>query len=183
MIAQTQLWGFPSQFLLYFQEVYPYYSLPFCKPDHGILTEKRPSGIGEILEGYELRNSGFKMHFSRRLIVSSKKLLSNWSFSPYRKRCPGRRVWCGAWWEHCSCLWIRHRSPGNYFVIVICSEAWCLCLQYWYELVLDDLPMWGMVGETLRDEVHGKMEKVSFFNFEETIVIFFLQAYFYTSKP
>lgn len=32
--------------------------------------------------------------------------------------------------------------------------------QYWYELFLDDLPMWGMVGEVLRDETHGKMEKV-----------------------
>jgi transmembrane 9 superfamily protein 3 len=31
--------------------------------------------------------------------------------------------------------------------------------QYWYELFLDDLPMWGMVGEVLRDETHGKMEK------------------------
>lgn len=32
--------------------------------------------------------------------------------------------------------------------------------QYWYELVLDDLPMWGMVGEVLRDDAHGRMEKV-----------------------
>jgi len=46
-----------------FKEAYPYYSLPFCKPEHGIQTLKRPSGFGEILEGNELRNSGFKMHF------------------------------------------------------------------------------------------------------------------------
>lgn len=45
------------------QETYPYYSLPFCKPEHGIETKKRPSGIGEVLEGNELRNSGFKLHF------------------------------------------------------------------------------------------------------------------------
>ena len=32
--------------------------------------------------------------------------------------------------------------------------------QYWYELFLDDLPMWGMVGEILRDDAHGQMEKV-----------------------
>ena len=32
--------------------------------------------------------------------------------------------------------------------------------QYWYELVMDDLPMWGMVGEVLRDDTHGRMEKV-----------------------
>ena len=30
----------------------------------GIETKKRPSGIGEILEGNELRNSGFKLHFA-----------------------------------------------------------------------------------------------------------------------
>jgi len=34
-------------------------------------------------------------------------------------------------------------------------------MQYWYELFLDDLPMWGMVGETLRDDTHERMEKVS----------------------
>ena len=32
--------------------------------------------------------------------------------------------------------------------------------QYWYELFLDDLPMWGMVGEALRDST-GVMENVS----------------------
>jgi hypothetical protein len=36
-----------------------------------------------------------------------------------------------------------------------------LGLQYWYELYLDDLPMWGMVGEILRDEATGQMVHVS----------------------
>ena len=45
------------------QETYPYYHLPYCKPDHGIDTSKRATGIGEMLEGNELRNSGFKLHF------------------------------------------------------------------------------------------------------------------------
>jgi transmembrane 9 superfamily protein 3 len=31
--------------------------------------------------------------------------------------------------------------------------------QYWYELFLDDLPMWGMVGEVLRDAKAGSMER------------------------
>ena len=47
------------------QETYPYYQLPYCKPSHGIETHKRPSGIGEILEGNELTNSGFKVHFKQ----------------------------------------------------------------------------------------------------------------------
>lgn len=34
-------------------------------------------------------------------------------------------------------------------------------IQYWYELYLDDLPMWGMVGEILRDEASGQMVHVS----------------------
>jgi hypothetical protein len=38
--------------------------LPYCKPELGIETKRRPSGIGEILEGHELRNSGFKLHFA-----------------------------------------------------------------------------------------------------------------------
>jgi transmembrane 9 superfamily member 3 len=48
------------------QETYPYYALPYCKPEHGIETHKKTSGIGEVLEGNELRNSGFKMHFGRK---------------------------------------------------------------------------------------------------------------------
>lgn len=31
--------------------------------------------------------------------------------------------------------------------------------QYWYELFIDDLPMWGMVGEILRDNTHNTMEQ------------------------
>ena len=33
------------------------------KPEHGIDTTKRSAGIGEILEGNVLHNSGLKLHF------------------------------------------------------------------------------------------------------------------------
>ena len=46
------------------QETYPYYQLPYCKPQHGIEIKKKASGIGEILEGNELRNSGVKMEYA-----------------------------------------------------------------------------------------------------------------------
>lgn len=36
--------------------------------------------------------------------------------------------------------------------------------QYWYELFLDDLPMWGMVGEVMRHDTNGGMERVSMFS-------------------
>jgi len=104
------------------QETYPYYQLPFCKPKMGIETRKRPSGIGEILEGNELRNSGFKLHFAYdvdREDVCNQELT---------------------------------KEDVKQFELAVDQ-------QYWYELYLDDLPMWGMVGETLRDDTTGKMAK------------------------
>jgi len=104
------------------QETYPYYQLPFCKPEHGIETHKRPSGIGEILEGNELVNSGLKLHFPTSI---------------------GREDVCD--------LKLTKSTAAEFELAVD--------RQYWYELFLDDLPMWGMVGEVLRDEAHGRMEK------------------------
>lgn len=46
------------------QESYPYYRLPFCVPELVEGTKKkRPSGLGEILAGNELRNSGMDIKF------------------------------------------------------------------------------------------------------------------------
>lgn len=104
------------------QETYPYYQLPFCKPSHGIETHKRPSGIGEALEGNELRNSGLKLHFAKNI--------------------PREDV----------CDMKLDKSMVAEFELAVDR-------QYWYELFLDDLPMWGMVGEVLHDETHGKLEK------------------------
>ena len=46
------------------QETYPYYQLPYCKPAHGIDVTRRVAGIGEVLEGNALHNSGLKLHFA-----------------------------------------------------------------------------------------------------------------------
>eukprot|EP01038_Epipyxis_sp_PR26KG_P006465 gene6465-8894_t len=104
------------------QETYPYYQLPFCKPEHGIETKKRVSGIGEILEGNELRNSGLKLHFAKNIDRED------------------------------VCDMVLTKSSVAEFELAVDS-------QYWYELFMDDLPMWGMVGEVLRDDAHGRMEK------------------------
>lgn len=46
------------------QESYSYYTLPFCAgSDVEGVKEKRPSGLGEILAGNELRNSGTGIRF------------------------------------------------------------------------------------------------------------------------
>lgn len=104
------------------QETYPYYQLPYCKPSHGIETHKRPSGIGEILEGNELTNSGFKVHFKQNV---DREDVCDLTLTP---------------------------DSADHFEMAVDN-------QYWFELFLDDLPMWGMVGETLRDDKHGRMEK------------------------
>ena len=65
------------------QETYPYYDLPFCKPEHGIGTRKKPSGIGEILEGNELRNSGLKLHFASTHILHFYDSFKTMFFSKY----------------------------------------------------------------------------------------------------
>lgn len=50
------------------QESYPYYRLPFCAPDVKGIKKKRPSGLGEILAGNELRNSGVDIRFKRECV-------------------------------------------------------------------------------------------------------------------
>jgi transmembrane 9 superfamily protein 3 len=96
-------------------EIYAYYDLPYCHPEHGIERHKRPAGLGEILEGYELRNSGVKMHFATNVdneVVCEMKLT---------------------------------QENVAHFMKAVDQ-------QYWYELVVDDLPMWGMVGEHIGEK-------------------------------
>eukprot|EP01033_Poteriospumella_lacustris_P007248 gene7249-5215_t len=104
------------------QETYPYYSLPYCTPEHGIKTSHKALGIGEVLEGNHLQNSGFKLHFKQNVNRED------------------------------VCDLVLDADKVSAFEMAVDR-------QYWYELFLDDLPMWGMVGEVLRDETHGKMEK------------------------
>lgn len=126
------------------QETYPYYSLPYCTPEHGIKTSHKSLGIGEVLEGNHLQNSGFKLHFKRKLKYY---------------------VWIGYSFIFTNqSLFIENvdREDVCDFSLDADSVAafeTAVDRQYWYELFLDDLPMWGMVGEVLRDETHGKMEK------------------------
>ena len=42
-----------------------YYRLPFCHPDLGLEAKKRTLTIGETLEGHDLTNSGYEIHFAR----------------------------------------------------------------------------------------------------------------------
>ncbi|CAM9735509.1 unnamed protein product, partial [Ectocarpus fasciculatus] len=69
------------------QESYPYYRLPFCVPELVEGTkQKRPSGLGELLAGNELRNSGMDVKFKAPLPKTAlcTKLLDKTSAAQFR---------------------------------------------------------------------------------------------------
>lgn len=49
------------------QETYLFYSLPYCSPEEQI--ESGLEGLGEALQGYELRKSPIKVYFKSNLFI------------------------------------------------------------------------------------------------------------------
>jgi len=48
------------------QETYPYFALPFCKPQFSLAGKlKNTAGLGEVLDGHELRDSGIQITFRK----------------------------------------------------------------------------------------------------------------------
>eukprot|EP00639_Heterosigma_akashiwo_P013900 CAMPEP_0206363132 /NCGR_PEP_ID=MMETSP0294-20121207/1405_1 /ASSEMBLY_ACC=CAM_ASM_000327 /TAXON_ID=39354 /ORGANISM="Heterosigma akashiwo, Strain CCMP2393" /LENGTH=521 /DNA_ID=CAMNT_0053808409 /DNA_START=198 /DNA_END=1761 /DNA_ORIENTATION=- len=92
------------------QETYPFYKLPFCKPQLGLATNRKRASLGEILEGHELRHSGFFLAFAQDV---EKTLV-------------------------CS-VTLDEKDRAAFAAAV--RE------NYWYNMYLDDLPLWGMVGQ------------------------------------
>ncbi|RHY35284.1 hypothetical protein DYB32_000238 [Aphanomyces invadans] len=91
------------------QETYTYNSLPFCKADGLELPEAHALGIGEILEGNELFNSGMKLQFA---VDTPKTTLCSQTFSA---------------------------KEAQEFIDAVDEH-------YWYQMSVDDLPLWGLVG-------------------------------------
>lgn len=94
------------------QETYAYNSLPFCKRDGIETPEEHALGVGEILEGNELVDSGHVIHFA---MDTEKTTL-------------------------CS----QRLSEDDAKKIIHAVDQ-----EYWYQLVVDDLPVWGYVGKTI----------------------------------
>ena len=90
------------------QETYQYYTLPFCPPPSNEVHP--PDGIGEVLEGNELRKSNLHVKFMEDQPVK----------------------------EYCS-LSLTNLSAE------IFKEA--VRQHYWYQFMIDDLPVWGFLGE------------------------------------
>lgn len=97
------------------QETYAYSSLPLCAPEDAGRVNKKKGGIGEILEGNELKNSQMKIFFAKD--------------TPVTKLCS---------------VTLDDKSV-DYLAVAISNH-------YWYQMYLDDLPIWGMLGEVLASE-------------------------------
>eukprot|EP00614_Pseudopedinella_elastica_P018525 CAMPEP_0172652632 /NCGR_PEP_ID=MMETSP1068-20121228/243413_1 /TAXON_ID=35684 /ORGANISM="Pseudopedinella elastica, Strain CCMP716" /LENGTH=602 /DNA_ID=CAMNT_0013467047 /DNA_START=75 /DNA_END=1883 /DNA_ORIENTATION=+ len=102
------------------QETYEYFKLPYCKPELGVKLTKKPMSIGEQLEGHDLTNSGYEIHFGQD--VPATKL----------------------------CSQTVDRETALVFGAAV-------DVHYWYQMYLDDLPIWGMVGEKYQGD--GKADK------------------------
>jgi len=95
------------------QEVYKYYILPWCQPKD--VVESRFEGLGEALQGYELRQSEIKIYFKRDFKTQD------------------------------TCTVTLGEQEYKLFKHAIQN-------QWWYQMFLDDLPIWGMVGEVVPGE-------------------------------
>lgn len=92
------------------QETYSYYSLPFCRPDSAKVTRHKHDGVGAVLEGNDMRDSGVHLRFREDqdgVVLCSVQLT---------KRA-----------EHIFLAAVRN--------------------NYWYQMYVDELPIWGFVGE------------------------------------
>lgn len=92
------------------QETYSYYSLPFCRPDTAKPTRHMHDGLGAVLEGNDMRDSGVLIRF--------------------REDLPRQTV----------CEIDMTKRNAHIFQAAVRNS-------YWYQMYLDELPMWGMVGQ------------------------------------
>lgn len=95
------------------QETYTYNSLPFCKARGMEEPEAHALGIGEILEGNELFNSGQRARFA---VDTPKTTL---------------------------CAQTLSDAEALKFGAAVDDH-------YWYQLSVDDLPVWGLVGKVMK---------------------------------
>jgi len=134
------------------QEAYEYYTLPYCAPNTryhpdnktGIFNAlKAAHSIGEILGGHGLRHSGHDLIYPSVVSTPAKTLRhSGLDFlsSP----------------EETGILETCTTSPLTDEQVKLFTTA--AEDQWFYQMYVDDLPMWGMVGEMLPDLETAKGE-------------------------
>jgi len=101
-------------------ETYPYYSkkVPVCdratelNVDHNEFHYHRLEGLGSILQGNDIKNSGIPIKFKKNQGKSN------------------------------ICTMTINHEETNALIHAIKNK-------YWYQMYVDDLPLWGMVGDML----------------------------------
>ncbi|KAM6581027.1 hypothetical protein CsatA_004801 [Cannabis sativa] len=96
------------------QETYNYYSLPFCHPA-GSSAAHKWGGLGEVLGGNELIESGFEIKFQQNV---------------------EKTVICQLELDEAKVKQFKDAIENS----------------YWFEFFMDDLPLWGFVGELHPDK-------------------------------
>jgi len=114
------------------QETYMYYDMPWCIPPDAN-TELHMEGLGEALQGYELRKSGLHIIFKQNKEKT----------------------------ELCS----KQLSQTDALIFKAAVKS-----QYWYQLFLDDLPVWGMVGEVVPEP--GGDDKLYLFTHKKFVIAY-----------
>lgn len=107
------------------QETYGYFTLPFCRGPK-ISIEHTHETLGEALQGTELQYSGIDIRFKSGYIffINSSELVNK----PKSTMC---------------------EVDVNSDAYIAFSKA--VEQQYWYQMYLDDLPIWAVVGEVSKD--------------------------------
>lgn len=160
------------------QETYNYYALPYCRARPNERAEHSWGGLGEVLQGNELIHSQLDIKFkgehaptrmrrrhprADRLAAAAAGALpgATGAASPRAARRARARTLSP---PRAPCRAARHRRRGARAVPVpktaICEKTLsdedvadfteAITRQYWFELFMDELPMWGYVGEVKR---------------------------------
>jgi len=113
------------------QETYEFYTLPYCHPEE--IIESGFEGLGEALQGYELRKSPMIINFKKD---------------------------------------VEKRPVCSQELGIAESEKFAHAVrnQYWYQMFLDDLPIWGMVGEVVPEP--GEPDKLYLYTHKKFVATY-----------
>jgi transmembrane 9 superfamily protein 3 len=137
------------------EETYNYYELPFCKAPSAV--GKKPShkwgGLGEVLEVGRYRlvpvQPRIESARSQRLKLSCDELLSSFAFDFNLRRFLEGNELIDSNME----FKFRMDQPKTAVCVDPLDErkvkkfTKAIKHHYWYEFFMDDLPIWGFVGE------------------------------------
>jgi len=111
------------------QEYYFFYSLPFCPPDY---HQSQAEGLGEAIQGYELTRANLEIAFRCTRV---RALLAAVAASVLMPACCADDIQ-----PKLICEKTLTAQEAAVFLRAVDE-------RYWYQLFIDDLPVWGLVGD------------------------------------